>query len=98
MNTISIKMGNLDSEYILEEKENGLTVKTPFLDEDGDGNEIISHNIIEIPKGQKADVVRQFFAQNNVTIICSGKAYNIDEIIFDEVTLPDQPLPQEITD
>jgi len=71
-----------------------LPVISPPHDESGD--ETIEYSDVDIPNGQKADVVRQFFVEDCITIIREGKAFVIDEIIFDEVALPSVIQPQHI--
>jgi len=97
-NIISVAMKNLNGEYLLEEKEDGgLTVKAPCINQDEEDNDVIEHNIIEVEKGKKAEIVRQFFKENATTIIRGGVAFNLDSILFDESELPDFVEPDIIT-
>jgi hypothetical protein len=98
LNGIKIITGNLESEYVLEEKESGILVKAPYLEHGDNGEKIISHSEVEIQNGDKADMIRQFFIESKFCIIRSGAAYVIDEILFDECPLPARIEPEEITD
>ena len=97
-NIISVKTGSFDSEYILEEQDNGILIKVPYLDQDEEGNEIIDHNIVEIANGTKASIIRQFFLEESTAIIRGGAAYSLDDILFDETAPPDQIEPDDIQD
>jgi hypothetical protein len=95
MNTIKVKTGGLDSEYILEEKEGGVSVKAPYLDREED-EEVVEYNVVDVEAGRKADFVRQFFAEDNLTLVRGGIAYNLDDILFDEAEVPEQIEPDNI--
>jgi len=99
MNTIiTVAMKGFNGDYILEEKENGdISVQVPYIDQDEENVDVLEHNIVDIPKGKKADVVRQFFKESSPTIIREGIAYNIDPILFDESDLPNYIAPDTIT-
>jgi len=97
--SISITMGIFENEYILEEKSSGnIIVKAPYIAKDDEDQDVVEHNIIEIEKGFKADVVRQFFQEESTLIIRDGIAYNIDSILFDMVPLPSHVEADNITD
>ena len=96
--SISCKPAGFDSEYILEEQADGIIVKVPYLDTDDEGYEVIDHNIVEIKNGKKADIVRQFFIEESDTIIRDGTAYVLDELIFDETSVPANIEPDIIVD
>jgi len=88
-NTISIKMRNFECNFILEEMENGdIKVQVPYIDQDENCEDYVEHHEVEIEKGKKEQVVRQFFEEDNTTIIRGGVAYNIETILFDECELP----------
>ena len=68
-----------------------------FLDHDEFGNEVIDYNTVEIENGHKANVVRQFFDEHQISIVREGKPFVIDEVIFDEVSLPSRADPDVIS-
>jgi|GEM_PF-6487820 len=88
-NTISIRLKNFDCNFILKEKENGdIVIQVPFIDQDENFEDYVEYNDVEIEKGKKEQVIRQFFEEDTLTIIRGGVAYNIETILFDECELP----------
>jgi len=88
-NCITVKLGDFDSEYLLEEKKDGgIIVKAPYLFKDDENIDVIMHNIVEYKKSDKAEIIKQFFYEESPSIIRGGIAYNLAEIIFDEADLP----------
>jgi len=88
---INIKLGDIETAYTLEEKNNGIAVSAPYLDkseEESDGQDIVKLNTVEIENGPKADFVRKFFNENSGIVTVGLKAYNLDDILFDEVGVP----------
>jgi len=81
--TFSTAIGRHTSEYSLEETDDGISVSVPFI------TETINSNSFDIPEGPKADFIQQFFAEENSTIIRGGIAYNIDDVLLDQVEIPD---------
>jgi len=95
--SINIKLRDFDSEYILEEIEDGnIVVMVPYIERDDEDEDVVKHNNIEFQKGDKADVIKQFFYEETTSIIRGGVVYNIYEIIFDESTLPHYIEPDVI--
>jgi len=96
-NTISIKLKNFDCNFILEERENGdIMVQVPFIDTDENFEDCVEYNDVEIEKGKKEQVIRQFFEEDKLTIIRGGVAYNIETILFDECELPENVEPDAL--
>jgi len=88
-NCITITLGNMFGDYTLEETPDGnITVSVPYLDHDDDGSESIETNIVQIEKGHKADVVREFFKEESISIMRNGTAYMLDSVLFDQSGLP----------
>ena len=96
--SITIKMSEFESEYILEEFDDGsIKVKVPYLDKDDEDVDVVKHNVVEVEKGDKAEVIKQYFYEEAPSITRAGVAYNIDEVIFDETELPPFIEPDIIT-
>ncbi|MDR0313062.1 MAG: hypothetical protein LBI14_05660 [Treponema sp.] len=99
MNTaILIHTEDSEVKYTLSEQDAGITVKMPFTDHDGNGNTFINYNIVEVENGHKANVVKQFFIENNINIIRDNKAYSLEGVLFDAVSLPLKLEPNQIID
>lgn len=93
-NTITIRLRNFDCDFILEEKENGdIVVQVPYVDQDEEGEDYVEHNEVEISKGKKEEMIRQFFEEDSSVIVRNGLAYNIETVLFDECELPESVEP-----
>lgn len=97
--SIAITLNNFENAYYLKEKKDGgITVRVPFIDKDDEGVTVLEHDVVEVEKGKKADVIKQFFEENSTTIVREKTAYNINSIIYDEISLPTSISPDIITD
>jgi len=96
-NTITIRLRNYDCDFILEEKENGdIVVQVPYIvqgENFEDDIDYIDFNDIEIKKGKKEQMVRQFFEEDSPIIVRNGLAYNIETVLFDKCELPESVEP-----
>jgi hypothetical protein len=48
--------------------------------------------------GHKANFIKEFFKENNAIIIRNGTAYVLDEIVYDDLSIPEQIEPDELFD
>jgi len=94
---INVRMGEFEGEYFLDAFDDGkIIVQVPYLDKDEEDEEVVRHNVVECEKGDKAEIIKQFFYEESPIIIRAGLTYNLDEIIFDETDLPPFIEPDEI--
>jgi hypothetical protein len=82
-----------------EAAKNLLTLEknpTPVPTQGGE-DDIIDYNEFDIPNGKKAETIRQFFKEEAVTIVRdNGRAFDIEDILTDEVEPPQNTEPDEI--
>ena len=76
--------------FYLEEENNRIVVIAPCLcKEDENSKRITVRNIIfEIENGHKADFVREFFARKSPGIVVDRYAYNLEDVLFDDIEIP----------
>jgi len=90
---IKCKIGKIKAEYQLEVAEDGIIVTVPYTKEitpkdDTKESFIVAYDEIKIPKGKKADFICIFFARKSRLIALNLTAYNLDDVLFDQVELP----------
>jgi hypothetical protein len=87
MKSIKTKIGSLDAEYRLIEKEGKTIIKIPSLRMKGDA-ETIQYDRVVIDGEWKTEFIKLFFDERAIQIVYNGTAYVIDEVVFDEIPLP----------
>lgn len=72
--------------YILEENENGIIIKLPYMAVDDSMNQIIKYKRFKIENKKKADLIKQFFIGEFDEVLIYGQLYKgaFDDFIFDD--------------
>jgi len=58
--------------------------------------ESVDRNEFVIENGRKAHMICRFFDEENVSIVRDGIAYDIDDVLTDEVELPASIEPEDL--